>query len=107
MNRFTRVSGRRKTLFVLVAAILLLVAALRLLGVAGLNGTQAREMDWNADGEIGRLEILQAYTVVVVRESVEGSRTCRSYAWLRNQANPIRVDCRVVFDAGGGGEDGV
>ena len=96
MSRFTRLSGRRKVLFAMVALILLLVAGLRWAGVAGLNGTEPRQMDWNADGEVSRMEILQAYTTIVVRESVDGNRSCRSYARLRDRGNPIRVDCRVT-----------
>ncbi|TDK27560.1 EF-hand domain-containing protein [Luteimonas aestuarii] len=80
----------------MVALILLLVAGLRWAGVAGLNGTEPRQMDWNADGEVSRVEILQAYTTVVVHESVDGDRSCRSYARLRDRDNPIRVDCRVT-----------
>lgn len=96
MKRFTRLSGRRKMLFAMVALILLLVAALRWVGVAGLHGTEPRQMDWDGDGEVTRTEILQAYTTVVVSESADGNRSCRSYARLRDRANPIRVDCRVT-----------
>jgi hypothetical protein len=102
LSRFTRLSGRRKVLFAMVALILLLVAALRWIGVAGLHGTEPRQMDWNADGEVTRLEILQAYTTIVVRESVDGNRRCRSYARLRDRDTPIRVDCRVTPGNGEG-----
>jgi hypothetical protein len=100
LSRFTRLSRRRKVLFAMVALILVAVAALRWVGVAGLNGTEPREMDWNADGEVTRGEILQAYTTVVVSETEDGSRSCRSYARLRDRDTPIRVDCRTT-PAGG------
>lgn len=103
MNRFTRISGRRKTLLAMLAAILLLMGAMRWFGIAGLSGTQAHEMDWNADGRVSRTEILQAYSVVVVSEMRDGRRVCRSYAWLRDRDNPIRVDCRT--EAGAAGSD--
>jgi hypothetical protein len=96
LKRFTRLSGRRKVLFAMVALILLLVAALRWIGIAGLHGTEPRQMDWDGDGEVTRMEILQAYTTVVVSESADGNRSCRSYARLRDRDNPIRVDCRVT-----------
>lgn len=95
MSRFTRFSGRRKVLLALVFVLLALVGAMSWIGVAGLRGTEARDMDWNGDGQVSRGEILQAYTTVVVRETTEGRRTCRSYLRLRDRETPIRVDCRT------------
>lgn len=96
-----RFSPRRK---LLLAAMLLLFAAmlvLRLMGVAGFNGTEPRQMDWNDDGVATRDEIVQGYTVVAVSETREGPRTCRHYTRLRERGAPFRVECRVEF----GGED--
>lgn len=101
MSRFARLSGRRKALLGVVLAMLALVAAMSWLGVAGFHGTQPGDMDWNADGTVSRTEIAQGYYAVVVDESSDGRRTCRSHAWLRDRANPIRVDCRVEFAAPG------
>lgn len=81
--------------FVLVLVILALIAALSWMGVAGFRGTQASDMDWNADGRVDRGEILQGYTIIVIREATQGNRTCRSYARLRERDHPIRVDCRT------------
>ncbi len=93
----SRFSPRRKALLV---AILLLMAAmlvLRLMGIAGFNGTQPRGMDWNDDGVATRDEILQGYTIIAVHETREGPRTCRHYARLRDREAPFRVECRVEF----------
>lgn len=94
-----RFSPRRK---LLLAAMLLLFAAmlvLRLMGVAGFNGTEPRQMDWNDDGVATRDEIVQGYTVVAVSETREGPRTCRHYTRLRERGTPFRVECRVEFAA--------
>lgn len=95
MNRFRSISPRRRMVFALVLAMLALIAALSWMGVAGFRGTQATDMDWNADGQVSRGEILQGYTVIVVREAAQGNRSCRSYARMRDRENPIRVDCRT------------
>ena len=97
MNRFARLSGRRKALLAAVLAMLALVGAMSWLGVAGFRGTQPREMDWNADGVVTRDEIAQGYYAVAVRETSDGRRRCRNYVWLRDTATPIRVECRVEF----------
>ena len=94
-----RFSPRRK---LLLAAMLLLFAAmlvLRLMGVAGFNGTEPRQMDWNDDGVATRDEIVQGYTVIGIHETREGQRTCRHYARLRERGTPFRVECRVEFAA--------
>lgn len=86
-------------------AVLLLLAtmlALRFMGIAGFNGTQPREMDWNDDGVATRDEILQGYTIIAIRETREGERTCRQYARLRDREAPFRVACRVEFGEQGG-----
>lgn len=95
MIGFRRLSKRRKVLLAALAALLLGMGVMTLLGVAGFRGTQPQEMDWNADGEVTRREILQGYTLVAAEDATDGNRTCRSFAWLRDRANPIRVDCRV------------
>jgi len=100
MRPRARFSPRRKAL---LAAVLLALAAmlvLRLLGVAGFNGTQPQEMDWDEDGVASRAEIVQGYTIVAVRETREGARTCRHYARMRDRQAPFRVECRVDFRAG-------
>ncbi len=90
-------SGRRKALLATVLAALALMAAARWLGVAGFSGTQLRDMDWDSDGTVTRGEILRGYSTIAVRDTVEGRRSCRSYARLGDSANPLRVDCRVEF----------
>jgi|HigsolmetaAR204D_1030405.scaffolds.fasta_scaffold00265_22 hypothetical protein len=95
-----RLSPRRKALLATMATVLLLMAVLGWLGVAGFSGTRPAEMDWNHDGRVTRLEILQGYTLVVVDGTVEGQRTCRRYAWLGDRANPFRVDCRTEVRPG-------
>ena len=98
----SRFSPRRKALAVAVLLLLAAMLALRLTGIAGFNGTQPREMDWNDDGLATRAEIVQGYTVIAVDETREGARTCRRYAWLRDREAPIRVECRVEFGDGAG-----
>ena len=86
-----------------MATVLLVLAAmlvLRLMGVAGFNGTQPREMDWDDDGGATRAEILQGYSLVAVRETREGPRTCRRYVRLGRDDEPFRVECRVVLAPG-------
>lgn len=92
-----RLSRRRR---VLLAAVLLAMAAmlvLRLMGVAGFNGTQPREMDWDDDGVATRAEILAGYSLVAVEQTREGPRSCRRYARLGRRDEPFRVECRVVL----------
>ncbi len=92
-----RLSPRRR---VLLGAVLLAMAAmlvLRLMGVAGFNGTQPREMDWDDDGVATRAEILRGYSVIAVEQTREGPRTCRRYVRLGRGDAPFRVECRVVL----------
>ncbi|HRN61573.1 MAG TPA: hypothetical protein PK743_03205 [Luteimonas sp.] len=93
----SRFSPRRKALLAAVVLLLLAMAVLRLLGIAGFNGAQPRDMDWNDDGVASRAEIVQGYTVIAVEETREGPRTCRRYVRLRDRESPIRVECRVEF----------
>ncbi|MHC9085003.1 EF-hand domain-containing protein [Luteimonas sp. RIT-PG2_3] len=88
-------SRRRVILLVAMLALIAAMFALKSMGVAGLNGAQMRDMDWNADGTVSQTEMLQGFHAVIVRERVEGKRVCRSYAWRRAPEDPIRVDCRV------------
>ena len=101
-----RFSPRRRLLLAAVALALLAMGVLHFLGIAGFNGTQPRQMDWNDDGIASRAEIVQGYSVVAVEEIREGPRTCRRYVRLRDRASPIRVECRVEFaaDDGEGGQ---
>lgn len=101
-----RLSPRRKALLATVLLAMVAMLALRWMGVAGFNGTQPREMDWNDDGVATRAEILQGFTVVGVEESREGPRTCRRYARLGRGGEPFRVECRVVLAPGADDEDG-
>ena len=96
-----RLSPRRKALLATVLLAMVAMLALRWMGVAGFNGTQPNEMDWNEDGVASRAEIVQGYTVIVVEETRDGPRTCRRYARLRERDAPFRVDCRVVLDPAG------
>ncbi len=96
-----RLSTRRKLLLGTVLLVMAAMLVLRLMGVAGFNGTQPREMDWNEDGVASRAEIVQGYTVIVVDQTRDGPRTCRRYARLRERQAPFRVDCRVVLDPAG------
>ena len=91
-------SPRRKVLLATVLLVLVAMTVLRMMGVAGFNGTQPREMDWNDDGIASRAEILQGFSVVGVEETREGPRTCRRYARLGRSEEPFRVECRVVLD---------
>ena len=97
-----RFSPRRRALLAAVVLALAAILALRFLGIAGFNGTQPREMDWNGDGVADQAEIVQGFTIVAVRVRQEGRRTCRSYARLRAPESALRVDCRVEIGAGEG-----
>lgn len=88
-------SRRRVILLVAMLALIAAMFALKSMGVAGLNGAQVRDMDWNADGTVSQAEMLQGFHAVIVHERIEGKRVCRSYAWRRAPEEPIRVDCRV------------
>lgn len=94
-----RFSPRRKALLVAVLALLAAMLVLRVMGIAGFNGTEPREMDWDGDGVATQGEILQGFTLVAVKVAQDGQRTCRTYARLRAPASPLRVDCRVEFAA--------
>ena len=103
-GRRPRFSPRRKALLAVVLALLAAMLVLRFLGVAGFNGTQPNEMDWNGDGVADQAEILQGFTLVTVQVRQDGRRTCRSYARLSAPELPLRVDCRVeVAGAAEGG----
>ena len=92
---FKGLSARRKTLFVLLLVVFVLMGLLSWMGVAGFRSTPVEDMDWNADGQVSRSEILQGFTVIVVSETTEGRRVCRYYARMRDRDEPIRVDCRT------------
>jgi hypothetical protein len=97
MRTRARFSPRRKALMAAVLLALAAMTALRLMGIAGFNGTQPREMDWNDDGVATGAEIVQGYTLIAIHETREGQRTCRHYARLRERQVPFRVECRVEF----------
>src|SRR5690606_35793461 len=92
-----RLSPRRKAPLATVLLAMVAMLALRWMCVAGCNGTQPREMDWNDGGRAARADVLQGFTVVGVEESREGPRTCRRYARLGRGGEPFRVECRVVL----------
>ena len=93
-----RFSPRRRLLLATVALALAAMAVLRLLGIAGFNGTAPQEMDWNDDGVATRAEIARGFTLIAVEESRDGPRSCRRYVHLRDRGSPIRVECRVEFE---------
>ena len=99
-----RFSPRRKVLLAVVLA-LAAILALRFIGIAGFNGTQPNEMDWNGDGVADQAEIVQGFTIVAVETVREGHRSCRRYARLRDPDALLRVDCRVEIDGGAGGKE--
>jgi len=88
-------SPPRMALLITLLAILAAMLILRALDVAGFNGTAPGEMDWNGDGQVLWPEIVQGFYAVGVRETSEGQRVCRHYAFLRTPEEAIRVDCRV------------
>jgi len=88
-------SAPRRALLVVMLAMLVAMLILRALDVAGFNGTAHTDMDWNGDGEVTWSEIVQGFYAVSVRETREGARVCRHYAFLRRPDDAIRVDCRV------------
>ena len=92
-----RLSPRRRVLLGAVLLAMVAMLVLRLMGVAGFNGTQPREMDWDDDGVATRAEILRGYSVIAVEQTREGPRTCRRYVRLGRGDAPFRVECRVVL----------
>ena len=92
-----RLSPRRRVLLAAVLLAMVAMLVLRLMGVAGFNGTQPREMDWDDDGVVTRAEIVRGYSVVAVEQTSEGPRTCRRYVRLGQRDEPFRVECRVVL----------
>ncbi len=96
-----RLSPRRKLLFAVLLLVMAAMLALRLMGIAGFNGTEPGGMDWNDDGVASRGEIVQGYTIIAVHDTREGARTCRHYARLRDREAPFRVECRVEFPGDG------
>jgi len=88
-------SPRRLALLATLLAIFAAMLILRALDVAGFNGTAYTDMDWNGDGEVTWPEIVQGFYAVRVRETREGRRICRHYAFMRAPDQAIRVDCRV------------
>jgi len=92
-------STPRKALLLALLAMLVAMYLLRALDVAGFNGTTPEDMDWNGDGVVTWPEIVQGFYAVSVRETREGARVCRRYAFLRRSDDAIRVDCRVQMAA--------
>ncbi len=92
-----RLSPRRKALLATVLLAMVAMLALRWMGVAGFNGTQPREMDWDEDGTATRAEILQGYTIVGVEETREGPRTCpgSNAGWCWRPARTTRTGASV------------
>jgi len=88
-------SPPRLALLLTLLAMLVAMLVLRMLDVAGFNGTALTDMDWNGDGEVTWPEIVQGFYAVRVREVSEGRRVCRHYTFLRAPDQTIRVDCRV------------
>ena len=91
-----RLTPRRKVLFGLLVVMLLLVGLAGWLGMAATRGVETRDMDWNADGSVGRTEILQSLYAVTAERVTEGSRQCTTFRWFRS-GEVIRVDCQTVF----------
>ena len=92
-GRFTR---RRKVLLVVVLAVLGWLAYGSYAGIAVTRGVEKQEMDWNGDGQVSSTELLQAFYAVVVKDTQDGNRHCRSFQW-RSSGEQFRVDCKTVF----------
>lgn len=90
-------SRRRRALLVIVAMLLAALGWMYYIDAAGLNGIEAKDMDWNADGTVTQDEMLQSYYAVSVRTQQEGPRQCSTYYWRRD-GKEIRVDCRTSFE---------
>lgn len=91
-----RFSPRRKVLLAVVLVVLGWLAYGAYAGIAITRGVEKQEMDWNGDGQVSGTELLQAFYAVVVKETQEGNRHCRSFQW-RNSGEQFRVDCKTVF----------
>ncbi|MCD7098652.1 EF-hand domain-containing protein [Stenotrophomonas sp. MMGLT7] len=89
-------SGRRRVLLVILLLVLAWLAYAWFAGMAITRGVEMRDMDWDGDGTVSRTELAQAFYAVVVEESQQGSRHCRTFKWRRS-GEQIRVDCRTVF----------
>ncbi len=98
-HRFARgrFSTRRKILLALVLALLGIVAYLHFTGAAGTHGLEGKDMDWNGDGQVSQIEMLQSFYAVVVTKQRQEPRECSTYAW-RGTGEVIRVDCRTSFE---------
>lgn len=94
---FTR---RRKALLVIVLVVLAWLGYAWSSGIAITRGLESRDMDWDGDGTVSRSEVLQAFHAVVVEDTQEGNRHCRTFSWRRS-GEQIRVDCRTVFKEAG------
>jgi len=92
-------SPPRLALLATLLAMFVAMLILRALDVAGFNGTEPADMDWDGNGEVTWPEIVQGFYAVRVRELSEGRRVCRHYAFLRTPDQAIRVDCRVEVTA--------
>ncbi len=92
-GRFTR---RRKVLLVVVLVVLGWLAYGSYAGIAVTRGVEKQEMDWNGDGQVSSTELLQAFYAVVVKDTQDGNRHCRSFQW-RSSGEQFRVDCKTVF----------
>lgn len=91
-----RFTPRRKALLAIVLVALAWLTYGWFAGIAITRGVEKQEMDWDGDGQVSNTELLQAFYAVVVKDSQEGNRHCRSFQW-RSTGKEFRVDCKTVF----------
>jgi len=91
-----RFSPRRRALLILVLLAVGWLGWAWHAGIAITRGVEKEQMDWNGDGQVSRDEFFQAFYAVKVRDTDEGKRHCRSFAW-HSTGEEFRRDCRTVF----------
>ena len=91
-----RFTARRRGLAVVMLLVLGWLGYAWYAGLAITQGVEMREMDWNADGQVDRGEIAQAFYAVAIKKTVDGNRHCNEFYW-RSSGEQIRVDCRTEF----------
>jgi hypothetical protein len=92
----TRLSRRRRLWWIVCVVLVAYAGWAWYVGVAFTAGVQPKEMDWNGDGNVSNLEMLQSAYAVGARTTQQGTRTCRTFYWIgKGEKDPFRVSCRT------------
>lgn len=85
-----------KVLLILVLVVLGWLGYVWYVRIVIICGIEQQDMDWNVDGSVSCIEVLQVFYVVGVDDIQEGNWYCCIFYWCVNYEQ-ICVDCKIVF----------